>query len=156
MGSPWWGHVETASTPSARSGGTVAPTNSSTPAQTQYAGCRRISRKRLKLSARSRPSREETRNPMTLFENDGANWYRMPSLVATPSAVLIAACDQRKGSRDDHGQDTDVLMRRSTDDGLPWDSRVCHPRGSGRLRRSPGVAHWPRGLPVRMRNNALQ
>ncbi len=59
---------------------------------------------------------------MTLFENDGHNWYRIPSLVTTPAGTLIATCDRRKGSCDDHGQDADVVMRRSLDGGASWEA----------------------------------
>jgi len=61
---------------------------------------------------------------MTLFENDGVNWYRIPSLVATPGGGLMATCDRRKGSHADHGHETDVVMRRSTDDGATWGATV--------------------------------
>lgn len=61
---------------------------------------------------------------MILFENDGQNWYRIPSIIATPSGVLIATCDRRKGSVSDHGHETDVVMRRSTDGGRTWSETV--------------------------------
>jgi sialidase-1 len=61
---------------------------------------------------------------MMIFENDDHNWYRIPSLVTTPKGTLIATCDQRKGSYQDHGQDTDVVMRRSTDGGKTWTPKV--------------------------------
>lgn len=66
----------------------------------------------------------DTVSTLTLFENDGTNWYRIPSLIATPGGTLIATCDQRKGSFQDHGQDTDVVMRRSTDGGATWEPGV--------------------------------
>jgi len=59
-----------------------------------------------------------------IFENDGYNWYRIPSLVATPKGTLIATCDQRKGSHADHGQETDVVMRRSSNGGSTWTDTV--------------------------------
>ncbi len=61
---------------------------------------------------------------MNLFHNDGTNWYRIPSLIATPGGTLIATCDKRKGSYNDHGQDTDLVMRRSVDGGKTWAPQV--------------------------------
>ena len=49
---------------------------------------------------------------MILFENNGFDWYRIPSLVTTANGVLIATCDRRKGSFNDFGCETDVVMRR--------------------------------------------
>lgn len=60
-----------------------------------------------------------------LFNNsmcEGVGCYRIPSLVTTPDGVLIAVMDERMGKCADlhDSKDTNLVMRRSEDNGLTW------------------------------------
>jgi len=50
---------------------------------------------------------------------DGYHTYRIPSLLVTPRATLLALCEGRKEGRGDAGN-IDLLLRRSTDQGRTW------------------------------------
>ena len=56
-----------------------------------------------------------------LFEkgDDGYHTYRIPSLITTPKGTLLAFCEGRKGGGGDTGN-IDLLMKRSTDNGVFW------------------------------------
>lgn len=57
-----------------------------------------------------------------LFENRGDTIPRIPSLVATPRGTLLATAQWRKGGRGDHGHESDIVQRRSTDGGRSWEA----------------------------------
>ena len=50
---------------------------------------------------------------------DGYHTYRIPALVVTNTGTLMAFCEGRRHSGDDHG-DIDLLLKRSTDNGQTW------------------------------------
>lgn len=58
-----------------------------------------------------------------LFEagQGGYAVYRIPGILVTPSATLLAYCEARKSDRGDWGP-IDVMLRRSTDGGKTWDA----------------------------------
>lgn len=58
--------------------------------------------------------------PHVLFPRKGNHYFRIPGLVITRQGTLIAFAGERKGSIQDFGRDTDVVMRRSTDGGETW------------------------------------
>ena len=50
---------------------------------------------------------------------DGYHTYRIPALIVSPKGALLAFCEGRKTSRQDHG-DVDLVLKRSTDGGKTW------------------------------------
>lgn len=50
---------------------------------------------------------------------DGYHTFRIPVVLATPAGDLLAFCEGRKSSRNDHG-DIDLVLRRSADGGRTW------------------------------------
>jgi sialidase-1 len=48
--------------------------------------------------------------------------YRIPALTTTASGALLAFCEGRKNSLSDQG-DIDILLRRSTDQGVTWSAQ---------------------------------
>jgi sialidase-1 len=46
--------------------------------------------------------------------------YRIPSLLTTPTGVVIAVCDARKDRAGDLPNNIDCVIRRSTDNGKTW------------------------------------
>jgi sialidase-1 len=50
---------------------------------------------------------------------DGYHTYRIPAVVVTTNATLLAFCEGRKNSGGDSG-DIDLLLKRSTDGGRSW------------------------------------
>jgi sialidase-1 len=50
---------------------------------------------------------------------DGYHTYRIPAIVTTTKATLLAFCEGRKGSASDAGQ-IDLVLKRSTDGGRTW------------------------------------
>lgn len=55
-----------------------------------------------------------------VFAHDGVDWYRIPSIVVSPTGAVLAFCDRRKESVADWGHDTDIVLRRSLDGGKTW------------------------------------
>src|SRR6187431_2962683 len=53
---------------------------------------------------------------------DGYHTYRIPALLVTPKDTVLAFCEGRKTSANDHG-DVDLLMKRSTDGGRSWSAQ---------------------------------
>ena len=49
----------------------------------------------------------------------GYHTYRIPSLIPTKKGTLLAFCEGRKNSASDTG-DIDILLKRSTDNGVTW------------------------------------
>jgi sialidase-1 len=49
----------------------------------------------------------------------GYHTYRIPALLPTKKATLLAFCEGRRGGRGDSG-DIDIVLRRSTDRGRTW------------------------------------
>ena len=61
--------------------------------------------------------------PLYTCRTKGYSAYRIPSLVVTTKATLLAFCEGRKNSIKDHG-DIDLMLRRSTDGGKTWSEQV--------------------------------
>jgi len=60
---------------------------------------------------------------------NGYHTYRIPSVITTGEDSLLAICEGRKTSRDDHGN-IDLLMKRSTDGGRTWsEQQVIYEEG---------------------------
>jgi sialidase-1 len=57
-----------------------------------------------------------------LFEHQGQDWYRIPSIVVTTKGTVLAFASWRKGSVRDFGHPSDVVLRRSTDGGRTFDA----------------------------------
>ncbi|XOV91606.1 MAG: exo-alpha-sialidase [Bacteroidota bacterium] len=53
---------------------------------------------------------------------NGYNSYRIPSIITTQKGTLLAFCEGRKEPGD--AGDIDLLMRRSTDNGLTWGNPI--------------------------------
>jgi len=50
---------------------------------------------------------------------NGYHTYRIPALLRAAPGTLLAFCEARRNSPDDHGK-IDLVMRRSDDDGVTW------------------------------------
>lgn len=87
--------------------------------------------------------------------SDGAHCHRIPSLVTAKDGTLLLACEARRISWKDKSP-TDVVLRRSTDNGRTWSAtQVLLPGGDGAqmdpcllVDRVTGriflfAAHWP-------------
>jgi len=59
--------------------------------------------------------------PLWVGGEDGYHTYRIPALLTTKQGSLLAFCEGRKNTRQDHG-DIDLLVKRSTDGGKTWSS----------------------------------
>ena len=69
------------------------------------------------------------REPLFVAGRDGYHTYRIPALLTTPAGTLLAFCEGRKRSWNDHG-DIDLLVKRSVDGGGAWSpQRVVHEEG---------------------------
>lgn len=55
-----------------------------------------------------------------IFPREGNTVCRIPSIIVSKNGTLMAFADRRKGSRTDWGHDTDIVLRRSIDDGKTW------------------------------------
>ncbi len=60
-----------------------------------------------------------TQTDVFVSGEDGYHSYRIPSVITTKQATLLAFCEGRKHSRSDTG-DIDLLLRRSSDGGATW------------------------------------
>lgn len=58
---------------------------------------------------------------LELFPAEGADVFRIPALVVSNQASVLAFANRRIGSSADHGQDADLVLRRSLDDGRTWE-----------------------------------
>jgi sialidase-1 len=70
------------------------------------------------LSAASVPSFTD----VFVSGTDGYHTYRIPALVVTTNATVLAFCEGRKNSRSDTGK-IDLLLKRSTDGGKSWSAQ---------------------------------
>ncbi len=73
------------------------------------------------LPARAQQETAVTLRQLDIFVSgtDGYHTFRIPSLIATPSGVLLAFCEGRKSGRSDTG-DIDIVLKRSFDGGMLW------------------------------------
>lgn len=55
-----------------------------------------------------------------VFPKDGRTVHRIPSIVVSTDGTILAFADRRVGSRSDWGHRTDIVLRRSTDNGETW------------------------------------
>jgi sialidase-1 len=55
-----------------------------------------------------------------VFQVEGADVHRIPSLVVSNQGTVLAFCNRRISSAADSGHDTDLVLRRSLDDGRTW------------------------------------
>ncbi len=69
------------------------------------------------------PDGEFAQLDLFISGRDGTANYRIPSLITTPTGVVIAVCDARKDRAGDAPNNIDCVMRRSVDSGKTW-SRV--------------------------------
>jgi len=60
------------------------------------------------------------KQPLFISRTGGYHVYRVPGIAATPSGVLLATAEARRGGGGDW-EDNDVVLRRSTDGGRSWD-----------------------------------
>ena len=58
--------------------------------------------------------------PLFLNESDGYGCFRIPAVVQAPNGDLLAFAEGRTGGCNDFGN-LDIIMRRSTDNGMTWD-----------------------------------
>jgi sialidase-1 len=73
------------------------------------------------IAVAARPAGAEPVGQQALFTSGegGYHTYRIPALVTTTKATLLALCEGRKKGRGDSGA-IDLLLRRSTDGGKTW------------------------------------
>ena len=62
---------------------------------------------------------------------DGSVSYRIPSIVRTPSGVLVAGADQRTAIANDSPNHINFVVRRSLDDGHTWEPLQVVVRSAG-------------------------
>ena len=75
------------------------------------------------------PPAELTQKDVFVSGQEGYHTFRIPALLVTQQGDLLAFCEGRKTSRSDHG-DLDLVMKRSTDQGLTWgDLEIIHEEG---------------------------
>src|SRR3954466_1564456 len=63
---------------------------------------------------------EPIKSDVFLADTAGYQTYRIPGLVVTKSGAILAYCEARKSAKSDWGV-IDVMLRRSTDGGTPFD-----------------------------------
>lgn len=56
-----------------------------------------------------------------LFESANGNFFRIPGLIHTTDKTLLAFVQRRQTSVHDHGHASDILLRRSIDNGTTWE-----------------------------------
>ncbi len=61
--------------------------------------------------------------PLFTTGNDGYNCYRIPAIITAPNGDLLAFAEGRVKGCNDFG-DVDVILKRSTDNGLTWGNLV--------------------------------
>lgn len=59
--------------------------------------------------------------PVFVSGEEGYHTYRIPAIVRLPDQTLLAFCEGRKSGSGDFG-DIDLVMKKSTDNGLSWSS----------------------------------
>jgi sialidase-1 len=60
---------------------------------------------------------------------EGYHTFRIPSLISLPNETILAFCEARKYSTNDHGK-IDLVMRRSTNGGQTWSPiQIIHSEG---------------------------
>lgn len=60
---------------------------------------------------------------------DGYHTYRIPAFILSPQGSLLAFCEGRKTSKQDHG-DVDLVLKRSSDGGETWSrQQLIHEEG---------------------------
>ncbi len=74
----------------------------------------------LAAAAQAVPGGEPFCEKAILFPREGPTVHRIPSIVAARDGTVLAFADRRKGSREDWGHDTDIVLRRSPDGGRTW------------------------------------
>ncbi|GGZ10680.1 sialidase family protein [Streptomyces poonensis] len=86
---------------------------------------------------------------------EGYASFRIPAVVATRSGTLLALCEGRVDSRDDHGH-IDIVLKRSTDGGRTWGPLEVAARNGDDLAGNPApvVLDTGRVLLVHVRNAA--
>ncbi|MBS3761784.1 MAG: exo-alpha-sialidase [Planctomycetes bacterium] len=98
-----------------------------------------------------------------VFPRDGRTVHRIPSIVVSTHGTILAFADRRVGSRSDWGHRTDVVLRRSTDDGETWqpvqtlfgqDSVCAHGGPAVVDRRTGRVFKFFRKAPTAFKNSA--
>ena len=78
-------------------------------------------------------NRENTarwRRDVFVSGREGYHTYRIPALVITSEGTVLAFCEGRKNSKNDHG-DIDLLLKRSTDEGRTWTETIVVHRDGG-------------------------
>jgi sialidase-1 len=87
---------------------------------------------------------------------EGYASFRIPAVVATLNATLLAFCEGRVGSRDDFGN-IDIVLKRSTDGGRTWGQLQVVAENGDALAGNPApvVLDTGRVLLVHVRNAAL-
>ncbi len=95
--------------------------------------------------------------PPFVAGEEGSHSYRIPSLVVTPGGALLVACEARRETWVDKSP-TDIVTRRSMDDGRTWEPARTPLTGAGGAMMDPCLladpsrgavhliaAHWPKG-----------
>ncbi len=80
--------------------------------------------------------------PLDLFESGSGGYalYRIPGIVTTPKGSILAYCEARKAEKGDWGE-TNILLRRSTDDGRTFSPATSIARVPGPIAENPaGIA----------------
>lgn len=80
--------------------------------------------------------------PLDLFESGAGGYalYRIPGIVTTPKGSILAYCEARKATSGDWGE-TDILLRRSTDNGRTFTPAASIARIAGPVAENPaGIA----------------